>query len=47
MLLLIINSKSIKGIYVNGVEQIVTKFADDTNLILEGSKKSLVPIRLS
>ena len=34
--------KSIKSISVNGVEQIITQFADDTTLILDGSKESLV-----
>ena len=38
MLLLILNNKSIKGISVNGVEQIITQFADDTTLILDGSR---------
>ena len=42
MLLLILNNKSIKGISVSGVEQIITQFADDTTLILDGSKESLV-----
>ena len=42
MLLLILNNKSTKGISVNGVEQIITQFADDTTLILDGSKDSLV-----
>ena len=42
MLLLILNNKSIKGISVNGVEQIITQFADDTTLILDGSKESLL-----
>ena len=42
MLLLILNNTSIKGISVNGVEQIITQFADDTTLILDGSKESLV-----
>ena len=42
MLLLILNNKSIKGISVNGIEQIITQFADDTTLILDGSKESLV-----
>ena len=34
MLLLILNNKSIKGISVNGIEQIITQFADHTTLIL-------------
>ena len=42
MLLLIINNKSIKGISVNGAEQIITQFADDTTLTVDGSKESLV-----
>ena len=42
MLLLILNNKSIKGISVNGVEQIINQFADDTTLVLDGSKEFLV-----
>ena len=42
MLLLILNNKSIKGISVNSVEQIITQFADGTTLILDGSKEPLV-----
>ena len=39
MFLLIINNSSIKG---NGLEQIITQFADNTTLILDGSRESLV-----
>ena len=31
-----------KGIYVNGIEHKITQFADDTTLILDGSKDSLI-----
>ena len=31
-----------KGIYVNGIEHKITQFADDTTLILDGSKVSLI-----
>ena len=31
-----------KGIYVNGIEHKITQFADDTTLILDGSKESLI-----
>ena len=42
MFLLIINEKKMKGIYVNGIEHKITQFADDTTLILDGSKESLI-----
>ena len=31
-----------KGIYVNGIEHKITQFADDTTLILDGTKDSLI-----
>ena len=31
-----------KGIYVNGIEHKITQFTDDTTLILDGSKDSLI-----
>ena len=34
--------KKMKGIYVNGIEHKITQFADDTTLILDGSKVSLI-----
>ena len=34
--------KKMKGIYVNGIEHKITQFADDTTLILDGSKDSLI-----
>ena len=33
-----------KGIYVNGIEHKITQFADDTTLILDGSKDSLIAV---
>ena len=35
------NSKDIKGIFVQGNQIKVSQYADDTTLILDGSKKSL------
>ena len=42
MYLLIINDKYLKGISVNGNEFKITRFADDTTLILHGSKNTLL-----
>ena len=42
MFLLIKNEKNLKGISINGLEHKITQFADDTTLILDGSKDSLV-----
>ena len=42
MLLLIVNDRSLKGISVNGKEFKITQFANDTTLILDGSKTSLL-----
>ena len=42
MYLLIINDKCLKGISVNGNEFKITQFADDTTLILDGSKNTLL-----
>ena len=42
MLLLILNDKNLKGISVNGNEFKITQFADDTTLILDGSKSTLL-----
>ena len=35
---LIVNNKDIKGIFIDGWEYKLTQFADDTTLILNGSK---------
>ena len=42
MYLLIINEKCLRGISVNNNEFKITQFADDTTLILDGSKNSLL-----
>ena len=42
MFLLIVNDKNLKGISVNGNEFKITQFADDTTLILDGSKSTLL-----
>ena len=42
MYLLIINDKCLKGISVNGNEFKITQFVDDTTLILDGSKNTLL-----
>ena len=42
MYLLIQNEKSIKGVYINQTEFKITQYADDTTLILNGSKESLL-----
>ena len=34
--------KKNEGIYVNGIEHKITQFADDTTLILDGTKDSLI-----
>ena len=34
--------KKMKDIYVNGIEHKITQFADDTTLILDGSKDFLI-----
>ena len=39
--LMIVNNKDIKGIFIDGREYKLTQFADDTTLILNGTKKSL------
>ena len=35
------NNKNIKGISINGTEHILSQFADDTSIILDGSEQSL------
>ena len=35
------NNKNIKGIHINSKEYIISQFADDTTLFLDGSDKSL------
>ena len=42
MFLLIMNEPTLKGIKINGTEFKITQFADDTTLILDGSKQSLL-----
>ena len=42
MFVLIDNETNLKGIQINGKEIKITQFADDTTLILDGNKKSLV-----
>ena len=34
-------NKDIKGIFINGKENKLSQYADDTQLILDGSEKSL------
>ena len=40
--ILLKSNKNIKGIVINDKEQIISQFADDTTLILDGSQKSLI-----
>ena len=42
MFLLIVNDKNLKGISVNGNDFKISQFADDTTLILDGSKSTLL-----
>ena len=42
MFLLIVNDKNLKGISVNGNEFKISQFADDTTLILDGSRSTLL-----
>ena len=42
MFLLIMNEPTLKGIKINRTEFKITQFADDTTLILDGSKESLL-----
>ena len=35
------NSKDIKGIKINNTEFLLSQFADDTTVLLDGSEKSL------
>ena len=42
MFVLINNETSLKGIEINGNEFKITQFADDTTLILDGSRESLL-----
>ena len=42
MFLLIMNEPTLKGIKINGTEFKITQFANDTTLILHGSKQSLL-----
>ena len=42
MFLLIVNDKNLKGISVNGNEFKISHFADDTTLILDGSRSTLL-----
>ena len=42
MYLLLMNNKDLKGIQVNKFEHKITQFADDTTLILDGSRNSLI-----
>ena len=40
--ILLKNNKDIKGIVINDKEHIISQFADDTTLILDGSRNSLI-----
>ena len=40
--ILIKNNEGINGIVVNDKEHVISQFADDTSLILDGSQKSLM-----
>ena len=40
--ILLKNNKDIKGIVINDKEHVISQFADDTTLILDGSRKSLI-----
>ena len=42
MYLLISNNKSVRGIMINNVEYKMSQFADDTTLIMDGTKESLL-----
>ena len=42
MFLLIVNDKNLKGISVNGNDFKISQFADDTTLILDGSRSTLL-----
>ena len=40
--ILLKNNKDIKGIVINDKDHIISQFADDTTLILDSSRKSLI-----